>query len=504
MQNYKRKITYFYEYHNGKVGTTTGFLKLEIRGDKVKITVNIQEQPGLPYQGAALYFYHEAGDRLAALKVDQIESLGGVLTYQTRTDWQQLFQTGRDLYTFDGVAVVYNDSHYYIGDFEDRNRQDYTLVLKDVSDRRVSDSGRNSTQPARVRSESEPSKRVPQTRREEERMPNRREEPGSDEAQEGEPNPIQETAELEPLQTAEQETVEAKSLQTAEIERSAAETAPRQQERTQRQESDPIKKTHLTGNMEEVQASAQREKPNKTQAASERQKPEEAPSLREEERKETVTHKERQNAIREVTPWPEKVGSKVVEMRASQGASRANTGKLEMHQTESGGRVEQAQAEQINRALEEQSSCEAPVKKSNEKCSACPYYKKEAEQRKYADAFEKMLGEYPKLPMYGATELFDCVRIHPRDIGRLDMRNWKLGVNSFLTHGFYTYQYLLLGKMRFDNGSEHAILGVPGVFSNREKYLANMFGFEQFIPVKKTGVKTGEFGYWIVEISPYL
>jgi hypothetical protein len=103
--------------------------------------------------------------------------------------------------------------------------------------------------------------------------------------------------------------------------------------------------------------------------------------------------------------------------------------------------------------------------------------------------------------MYGAAELFDCVRIHPKDIGKLDMRNWKLGVNSFLTHGFYTYQYLLLGKMRFDNGRESQIIGVPGVYSNRERYLANMFGFEQFIPIKKTGMKTGQFGYWIVELQ---
>ena len=139
-----------------------------------------------------------------------------------------------------------------------------------------------------------------------------------------------------------------------------------------------------------------------------------------------------------------------------------------------------------------------------EKCEDCPYHKKHLERQEQVDVFEKMIQEYPKLPIYGATELFDCVRIHPKDIGKLDMRNWKLGVNSFLTHGFYTYQYLLLGKMRFDDGSERSIIGVPGVYSNREKYLANMFGFDQFIPVKKTGVKTGAFGYWIVEISPYL
>ena len=41
MQTYKRKITYFYQFQNGRVGTTVGFLKLEIRGESVKITINI-------------------------------------------------------------------------------------------------------------------------------------------------------------------------------------------------------------------------------------------------------------------------------------------------------------------------------------------------------------------------------------------------------------------------------------------------------------------------------
>ena len=78
--------------------------------------------------------------------------------------------------------------------------------------------------------------------------------------------------------------------------------------------------------------------------------------------------------------------------------------------------------------------------------------------------------------------------------------NWKLGSNSFLTHGYYIYKYLLLGKMRFDDGIYHMVLGVPGVYSNREKYMANMFGFDQFVPVKNNGTRTGEFGYWVVEV----
>ena len=315
MQNFKRKITYFNQHHKGTVGATAGFMKLEIRGDKVKIIINIQEPMGIPYDGASLYLYHEAGDHLAAIKVDQIDSIDGVLTYQNRTDWQNIFRTERDLYTFDGVAVVYNDSHYYIGDFHDRDRSRYDLVKKELKP----------TIARLVSVEEEIS----------------------------------------------EELVEVSGIQ---------------------------------------------------------------------KQMDSVKEEEQLNENNEVTPM----------------------------------------------------------------CEDCPYQKKRMEQQDKGDAFEEMIEKYPKLPMYGVTELFDCVRIHPRDIGKLDMRNWKLGVNSFLTHSFYTYQYLLLGKLRFEDGTYQCIIGVPGVYSNRERYLANMFGFEQFIPVKQTGIKTGEFGYWIVEIMPSL
>ena len=373
VQSYKRKITYFYQYHNGNVGATAGFLKLEIRGDRVKIIINIQEPPGLPYKEAALYFYHEAGDHLSAVKVGTVESMSGVLSYQTRTEWQQLFDTGRDLYTFDGVAVVYNDNHYYIGDFKDKDRRDYELIRK------------------------EPKKS----------------EAAAPESAEG----------------------------------SGRAEAVRYVEGSLGRES-------AAHGREEVAGEVKRE--NRTADV---------------QNEETVGNKTTDGQKAGNQEPPVSMPEKETDMEAA--------GELAM-----------------------QAPAGTPDKEDVfEKCENCPYQKKRMAQLDDLDAFEKMLEEYPKLPMYGATELFQCVRIHPKDIGKLDMRNWKLGVNSFLTHGYYTYQYLLLGKMRFDDGSARPIIGVPGVFSNREKYLANMFGFEQFIPVKKVGVKTGEFGYWIVEIS---
>lgn len=117
-----------------------------------------------------------------------------------------------------------------------------------------------------------------------------------------------------------------------------------------------------------------------------------------------------------------------------------------------------------------------------------------------AEATLHLMEQRPKLPDFGNHEIYDCVRIEPNDIGLLAMDNWRLGVNSFLTHGYYNYKYLMLGKLRFQDGVVKAVLGVPGVYDNKEQYIAKIFGFELFVPVKHTNVKTGNFGYWISEI----
>lgn len=113
---------------------------------------------------------------------------------------------------------------------------------------------------------------------------------------------------------------------------------------------------------------------------------------------------------------------------------------------------------------------------------------------------EELLESHPSLPAFANQELFDCVRITPNEIGLMRMENWRLGSNSFLIHGYYCYQYLLLGKIRYQDGEQRYILGVPGIFNNKEQYIATIFGFEQFVPVKQTNVRTGQFGYWMTEL----
>lgn len=115
------------------------------------------------------------------------------------------------------------------------------------------------------------------------------------------------------------------------------------------------------------------------------------------------------------------------------------------------------------------------------------------------ESWQTILDTYPRLPLFTDSQLLECVKIVPQDIGKLAIGNWKLGVNTFVSHGYYHYRYLMLGRVKFDSG-ECVVIGVPGVFTNKEKYLANMFGFDTFVPAKKSNVLTGNFGYWVSEV----
>lgn len=116
-----------------------------------------------------------------------------------------------------------------------------------------------------------------------------------------------------------------------------------------------------------------------------------------------------------------------------------------------------------------------------------------------SETYEKILNGYTRLPLYSNNKLIDCVKIMPQDIGKLPIANWKLGTNSFVTHGFYHYQYLMLGNVMLED-EKRLVLGIPGVYTSKEKYVANMFGFAKFVPVKQCDYLTGQFGYWIVEV----
>ena len=106
---------------------------------------------------------------------------------------------------------------------------------------------------------------------------------------------------------------------------------------------------------------------------------------------------------------------------------------------------------------------------------------------------------FPRMYPFEDNEIAWCVRIEPQDIGLLPQETWVLGNNSFVLHGYYSYRHLIFCRINNTNGFNY-ILGVPGIYHNREKFMAKMFGFETFKCAKRKELKTGEFGYWFIPI----
>ena len=44
---------------------------------------------------------------------------------------------------------------------------------------------------------------------------------------------------------------------------------------------------------------------------------------------------------------------------------------------------------------------------------------------------------------------------------------------------------------------EGSIIGIPGVYSRENEYLASLFGFQKFLPLRGMPVHAGAYGYWI-------
>ncbi len=106
---------------------------------------------------------------------------------------------------------------------------------------------------------------------------------------------------------------------------------------------------------------------------------------------------------------------------------------------------------------------------------------------------------FPKMYPFEDNEIAWCARIEPKDIGMLPMELWGLGNNSFLLHGYYSYRHLIFARVN-DKTGQNYILGVPGIYHNREKFMAKMFGFENFKCAKRKPQRTGEFGYWYIPV----
>ncbi|ABX44243.1 hypothetical protein [Lachnoclostridium phytofermentans] len=111
-----------------------------------------------------------------------------------------------------------------------------------------------------------------------------------------------------------------------------------------------------------------------------------------------------------------------------------------------------------------------------------------------------IMDRFPHMYPFDDGEITECVRIEPKDLGLLPMDSWVLGNNSFLLHSFSTYRHLLFARKMSREGIYYMIM-VPGAYNIREKHMAGMFGFKDFKCSRRRKLRDGDFGYWYAYID---
>ena len=91
----------------------------------------------------------------------------------------------------------------------------------------------------------------------------------------------------------------------------------------------------------------------------------------------------------------------------------------------------------------------------------------------------------------------DCRKIKPSDCSTLCRKNGCFCNNRFVMYGYQNFGHLLLCR----NHRGQYILGVPGSYSQQERFMANMFGFPYFRESPKIHIPGGKGGYWYCFIN---
>ncbi len=119
------------------------------------------------------------------------------------------------------------------------------------------------------------------------------------------------------------------------------------------------------------------------------------------------------------------------------------------------------------------------------------------ERQSAATKWQQLSNIYPHIRPFEDGR--DYLKIKPEDFVILTKKYYPLVTNSFLKHGYYNYEHLILSREMGRDG-ERFYIGVPGNFYEKEKQVAVLFGFESF-EGKIEPARNGDFGYYMISVE---
>ena len=229
------------------------------------------------------------------------------------------------------------------------------------------------------------------------------------------------------------------------------------------------------------------------------------------EARSSQTNSPRQPGAGEIIPYPERRGSEMEKQSTPKEPAEIEQSAIseEPAETEQSAMLKKpAETEQSAMlkepaATKQQPTPEAPSVSASEPTipfpSAAPKSPSSPSREPVcsADKWEQLCTMYPEIHPFRDSR--EYLSIAPKDFVVLCKEYQKLVHNSFLLHGYYNYRHLILGRIRQKDAWQYYI-GVPGNFYDREKMVAEMFGFEAF-EGEKESASPGDYGYYMKRVE---
>lgn len=119
---------------------------------------------------------------------------------------------------------------------------------------------------------------------------------------------------------------------------------------------------------------------------------------------------------------------------------------------------------------------------------------------KEPQGFEKLFIRADYVDAFDDDYFYDCIEVSPEMLESMTFKDGSIINNSFLIHGYYNFRHILFGRVCDNGNNTKYFIGVPGMYCNRERYMASMFGFNNFKKSHRSDYSNPYFGYWYQEI----
>lgn len=502
MTDYRRIVSYLYKYERGRKGENAGYVKIDIRKGRLKLLVHAQDPKCLKDKEFQVYFYYHESGKLIGVPSGTMRFYEEESEFRKETDEKNMFQSSIPFERMGGVIVYYNGELAYGTEWDDNP----IAIGKLETDRK----------------QEQESVKTPEPNEGNEEKKEREEKLVQRSVQKVEPTLIKEKEEKDRISVRNNENVIRPSVEKPEQKiEPEKENTPMKQVEEREKESETGKRLYSSRDLD-VPMDSEYPLGMSESKFVEESRPMEVSSLQkiEEEQEDesklensgdslvvgqNINNKikgkyiERKNVTKNVENSEQ--SEKIIEIPGLILDHEIFLGLQSIYSGKDQEKMSVSQQRETQETRQTDLEYQKVEEKARDRINFPPQQQKEKQETpREIDRTRALLNESPKIEYPNHPHILEMARIHPQDIGKLEISNWHYGSNSFLVHGYYEHQYIVLGRIRRRDNEVDNVLGVPGVYTNQEKYMATQFGFKEFIPVEASNMKTGTFGYWIAPL----